>query len=448
MAQRFDLIVHGGTVVTPIGHDHADIGVLDGHIVEIGNLARAEADERLSARGLHVLPGVIDSQVHFREPGHMHKEDFASGTAAAALGGVTTVFEMPNTDPPTTSAGALADKVARARGRAWVDFGFFVGACAENIDELAELERHPACCGVKIFMGSSTGGLLVADDETIERALRAGMRRVAVHAEDEARLGERRAIAVSGGGAELHPRWRDVECARRASERLLKLAAKTRRPVHVLHVGTAEEMALLRARPPWVSVECTPQHLTLCAPECYRRLGTLAQMNPPIRDARHRAALWRAVDERVVEVIGSDHAPHTREEKARAYPQSPSGMPGVQTLVPVMLDHVHAGRLGLDRLVDLVSAAPARLYQVHGKGAIRPGNDADLTIVDLKARRTITDDWLASKCGWSPFAGMRVTGWPVATVVRGGIVMRDGALQGEPKGAPVRFDDVLAEDAA
>jgi dihydroorotase len=262
MAQRFDLIVHGGTVVTPIGHDHADIGVVDGRIVEIGNLGRAEAGERLGARGLHVLPGVIDSQVHFREPGHTHKEDLATGTAAAALGGVTTVFEMPNTDPPTTSAEALADKVARARGRAWVDFGFFVGACAENIDELAELERHPACCGVKIFMGSSTGGLLVADDETIERVLRAGTRRVAVHAEDEARLVERRAIAA-GGGAELHPQWRDVECARRATERLLRLAAKTRRPVHVLHVGTAEEMALLRARPPWVSVECTPQHLTL-----------------------------------------------------------------------------------------------------------------------------------------------------------------------------------------
>jgi dihydroorotase len=448
MAQIFDLIVDGGTVVTPIGHDHADIGVVDGHIVEIGNLARAEAGERLGARGLHVLPGIIDSQVHFREPGHTHKEDLATGTAAAALGGVTTVFEMPNTDPPTTTAEALADKVSRARARAWVDFAFFAGACAENIDELAELERRPGCCGVKIFMGSSTGGLLVADDETIERVLRAGVRRVAVHAEDEARLVERRAIAVSGGGVELHPQWRDVECARRASERLLRLARKTRRRVHVLHVGTAEEIALLRARPAWVSVECTPQHLTLCAPECYRRLGTLAQMNPPIREERHRAALWQAVGEGVVEVIGSDHAPHTREEKARPYPQSPSGMPGVQTLVPVMLDHVHAGRLGLDRLVDLVSAAPARLYQAHGKGAIRPGNDADFTIVDLKARRTIADDWLASKCGWSPFAGMRVTGWPVATVVRGGIVMREGALQGEPAGTPVRFDDVLAGDAA
>ncbi len=440
MAQHFDLVVHGGTVVTGVGHDHADVGIVGGHIVEIGNLGRAEAERKLDAHGLHVLPGVIDSQVHFREPGLEHKENLASGTAAAALGGVCTIFEMPNTSPATTTADALADKLARADGRSWTDYAFFIGACAENIEELPELEKLPGCCGVKIFMGSSTGSLLVPDDETLKRVLRSGSRRVAVHAEDEGRLAERRAIAESGDDPALHPQWRDVETARLATERLMRLVVETRRPAHVLHITTAEEMAMLRHRPDWMSVECTPQHLTLEAPGCYAELGSLAQMNPPIREARHRQALWQGVRDGVVDVIGSDHAPHSREEKARPYPNSPSGMPGVQTLLPLMLDHAAAGRLSLDRLVELVSGAPARLYRAHGKGSIRPGNDADLTLVDLTARRPVESGWLASKCGWSPFEGRTLSGWPMATIIRGREVMRDGELLGDPAGAAVRFD--------
>lgn len=440
MAQHFDLVVHGGTVVTGVGHDHADIGIVDGHIVEIGNLGRAEADRKLDAHGLHVLPGVIDSQVHFREPGLEHKENLASGTAAAALGGVCAVFEMPNTSPATTTKEALADKLARADGRSWTDYAFFIGACAENIEKLPELEKLPGCCGVKIFMGSSTGSLLVPDDETLERVLRSGSRRVAVHAEDEERLTERRAIADSGNDPALHPQWRDVETARLATERLMKLVAETRRPAHVLHITTAEEIAMLRDRPDWMSVECTPQHLTLEAPGCYAELGSLAQMNPPIREARHRQALWQGLADGVVDIIGSDHAPHSREEKAQPYPNSPSGMPGVQTLLPLMLDHVAAGRLSLDRLVELVCSNPARLYQAHGKGAIRPGNDGDLTLVDLKAQRRVDSDWLASRCGWSPFEGRTLTGWPMATIIRGREVMRDGELLGDPSGSAVRFD--------
>jgi len=282
--------------------------------------------------------------------------------------------------------------------------------------------------------------LLVPDDETLERVLRSGSRRVAVHAEDEERLVERRAIAESGDDPALHPQWRDAETARLATERLMRLVVETRRPTHVLHITTAEEIAMLRDRPDWMTVECTPQHLTLEAPDCYAELGSLAQMNPPIREARHRQALWQGLADGVVDIIGSDHAPHSREEKAQAYPNSPSGMPGVQTLLPLMLDHVAAGRLSLDRLVDLVCGAPARLYQVHGKGAIRPGNDADLTLVDLKAKRTVESGWLASKCGWSPFEGRTLTGWPMATIIRGREVMRDGELLGDPSGAAVRFD--------
>ena len=440
MAQRFDLVVAGGAVMSPRGSASADIGVIDGRIAEVGALRAADAAERIDARGLHVLPGVIDSQVHFREPGGEHKEDLESGTRAAALGGVACVFEMPNTNPPTTTAAALADKCARAEGRAWTDFAFFVGACAENADNLAELERLPGCCGVKVFMGSSTGTLLVPDDALLERVLRSGARRAAVHAEDEPRLVERRSLAEAAADVSAHPEWRDVETARRATERLMRFAFSTGRPVHVLHVTTAEEMELLAAKPAWASVECTPQHLTLAAPECYERLGSFAQMNPPIRGPEHREALWRGVASGVVDVIGSDHAPHSREEKALPYPDSPSGMPGAQTLLPLMLDHVAAGRLSLERLTELIAEAPARLYGARGKGRIAPGYDADLTLVDLKKTQVIEESWLASRCGWSPFAGVEVTGWPWATIVRGRVVMREDRLFGPPGGRAVRFD--------
>ncbi|MEX1107678.1 MAG: dihydroorotase, partial [Dongiaceae bacterium] len=420
---------------TPNGIAPCDIGVRDGRIVALGRVSLPAA-ETIDATGLHVLPGAIDTQVHFREPGLEHKEDLETGTRAAAMGGVTAVFEMPNTTPPTTNAAAIADKVARATGRAWCDFAFFAGASEENASELASLEREPACCGVKIFMGSSTGSLLVADDDALEAVLRSGTRRCAIHAEDEPRLRERLALVREGADVSMHPVWRDEETALKATKRIVALARKAGRRIHVLHVTTAEEMAFLAGEKDLVTVETTPQHLTLAAPDCYERLGTFAQMNPPIRDAHHRDALWRAVSDGVVDVIGSDHAPHTKEEKAKPYPQSPSGMPGVQTLVPILLDHVAQGRLTLERFVDLTSASAARIYNIAGKGRIALGYDADLTLVDLRAKWTIENDWIASRCGWTPFAGMKVTGKPVATIVRGMSAMRDGALVDKPRGRP------------
>jgi dihydroorotase len=385
---------------------------------------------------------VIDSQVHFREPGLEHKEDLESGTRGAVLGGVTTVFEMPNTSPNTDSPAALADKLARARGRTWCDHAFFLGATDANADSLGEWEGLSGCAGVKVFMGSSTGSLLVEDDTVLRRVLAGGRRRVAVHAEDEARLRARKAIAEEAADPSAHPDWRDVDTAVTATRRLLALARETGRRVHVLHITTAEEMEMLAEARDLATVEVTPQHLTLSAPDCYDGLGSFAQMNPPIREARHRAALWRAVADGLVDVIGSDHAPHTREEKSRPYPQCPSGMPGVQTLVPVMLAHVHVGRLSLERFVDLTSAGPARVYNIAGKGRIARGYDADFTIVDLDAEHTIDNAWIASTCGWTPFHGMPVTGWPVMTVIRGHVVMRDGATVGEPLGEPARFQGV------
>lgn len=439
MSDAFDTLFRNGTVVTPAGIAAADIGVRDGRIAAIGHLATAAAAEEIDCSGLHILPGVIDSQVHFREPGLEHKEDLSTGTAGAALGGVTAIFEMPNTKPSTTTADAIADKLRRAKGRAWTDHAFFLGASRDNVEHMAEWERMPGCAGVKIFMGSSTGDLLVDDDASLRRVLQACRRRIAVHCEDENRLKERRHLVEGGAPVTMHPEWRDAETARLATERMLRLAEATRRRVHILHVTTAEEMDLLRRHRQVATVEVTPQHLTLAAPDAYERLGSYAQMNPPIRDDRHRRALWAALDDGTVDVIGSDHAPHTREEKEKPYPDSPSGMTGVQTLVPIMLDHVNAGRLSLLRFVDLTSAGPARIYGIAGKGRIAAGFDADLTIVDLKAERRITNLWIASRCGWSPFDGTKVTGWPVMTVVRGQTVMREDQLVGDPVGAPVRF---------
>jgi dihydroorotase len=443
MNERFDLIISNGICLTPSGRVATSVGVRAGRIAALGDLDPGAAAETFDAKGLHVLPGCIDTQVHFREPGLEHKEDLATGSAAAAMGGIVAVFEMPNTRPSTLTAADLEDKLRRARGRMWVDHAFFVGAAVENATELAALERLPGCCGVKMFMGSSTGTLLVADDAGVRAVLRSGFRRMAVHAEDEARLKERRRLVEPEAAPAMHPEWRDAETALTATRRLIALAREAKRRVHVLHVTTAEEMALLGEARDVATVEVPPQHLVLSAPECYERLGTLAQMNPPIRDKRHQEALWRAVNDGTVDVLGSDHAPHTLEEKAKPYPHSPSGMPGVQTMLPLMLDRVNAGRLSLERVVDLLCAGPQRIYNIMGKGRLARGYDADFTLVDLGARRIIDKALMKSRCGWTPFDGMAVTGWPKATIVRGRIVMREDALVGAPAGEPVRFLETL-----
>jgi dihydroorotase len=438
----FDLLIKGGIAATPNGIAEADVGVTNGRIVAVGALGNAKAAEVFDAKGFHVLPGVIDTQVHFREPGNAHKEDLESGSRAAVLGGVTGVFEMPNTSPPTTSREAIEDKLARAKNRMHCDYAFYAGATPQNIGALATLERMPGVCGIKAFLGSSTGTLLLSHPDDILAALKSGTRRVAVHSEDEDRLEERKGLRVTGD-PRSHPFWRDVETATRSTERVIRLARAAGRRLHVLHVTTAEELPLLAAAHDFVTVETTPQHLTLAAPECYERLGAYAQMNPPIREARHRDALWQGVREGLIDVIGSDHAPHTREEKDKVYPDTPSGMPGVQTLATILLDHVNAGRMSLERFVDLTSAGAARIFGIAGKGRIALGYDADFTIVDLKKQRKIENSWIASRCGWTPFDGMTTTGWPVATIIRGRTVMRDHALTVASQGEPLRFVETL-----
>jgi dihydroorotase len=442
MADTFDLIVRGGEVVNHAGRGVADVGVRNGLIADIGDLGQASAGEVFDARGLTVLPGVIDTQVHFREPGMEWKEDLEAGSRGAVLGGVTSVFEMPNTNPNTISAEALADKLARAKNRMHCDHAFYIGGTHENADQLGELERLPGCCGVKVFVGSSTGNLLIADDEGIKRVLAAIRRRAAFHSEDEDRLNERKPLARPGDWTS-HPEVRDAETALRSSRRLIALARAAGKRIHILHTTTADEIELFAVNKDIVTCEITPQHLSMAAPECYERLKGLAQMNPPIRDARHQAGLWRGIRLGIADVIGTDHSPHTLEEKAKEYPASPSGMPGVQTLVAVMLTHVAEGRLNLERFVDLTSHGANRIFNIAGKGRLAVGYDADLTIVDLNARRTIRNEDQANRSGWTAFDGFEAKAWPMATIIRGRIVMRDDEVVAEGTGRPVRFLETL-----
>lgn len=437
-----DLFVQGGRVVDAGGDREADVLIEGGRVTAVAaGLEPPAGIPTVDARGKWVLPGLVDPQVHFREPGLEHKEDLASGSLAAIAGGVTSFMEMPNTKPPTTSPAALEDKLARAAGRACSDHAFFLGASPENADRLGEWERAPGCAGVKIFMGSSTGSLLVRDDATLERVLRSGTRRVAIHSEDDYRLQERYAALGPDAKVSDHPDVRDVECALRATTRLLDLVERTRRPVHVLHLSTAEEVALLRERDlgELVTAEVTPNHLFLEAPVCYERHGSLAQMNPPVRDRRHGDALREALADGTIACIGSDHAPHTAEEKALPYPKSPSGIPGVQTILPLLLTAVRDGWLTLDDVVRVASSAAVRVYGIEGKGSLAPGRDGDLVVVDPGVREPLRLEWLRSRAGFSPFVGWETAGWPTHTVLRGEVAYADHAAVGTPRGAALRF---------
>jgi dihydroorotase len=441
---RFDLLVKGGRIVSSEGIQEADIGIVGEKIQEIGDLSASKAAEILDVKGLHVFPGLIDSHVHLREPGAIQKEDFESGTRAAIAGGVTTVFDMPNTNPPITNLEALEDKIGRLNGRAWCDVGFYLGATRENVDDLAELEKHPSICAIKMFMGSSTGNLLIEDEETQRKVVQNGTLPVAVHAEDEARIRERKSLMSPHPSVKEHSYLRDEECARLAVERIVKLSIETWRRVHILHVTCDEEIHILervKANGYPVSAEVTPHHLYLFTPEAYQKHGALAQMNPPIRTSWHVQSMKRALHEGVFDTIGSDHAPHTYDEKMRPYPASPSGIPGVQTMFAVIAtlavrDHI----IPIERMAALMCENPAALFGLKNKGRAAVGFDADLCIADLNLNRQLTVNCLKSKAKWSPFVGERFYGWPMHTVLRGRIAMRDEELIGTPSGRAAIFE--------
>jgi dihydroorotase len=442
--KSYDMILRQGEALLynqgRLTRQKCDIGVQDGRIAEIATSITAAAQKEMDLNGLTVMPGVIDSQVHFREPGLTQKEDIETGTKAALLGGVTAIFEMPNTMPPTIHMENLEEKLRRAEGRGYTHYAFYAGAADDNSAELSGLENHPHCPGIKVFMGSSTGNLLIESDALLEKVLLNTHRRIIVHSEDEPRLKARRELSQQHHDVHQHPIWRDVETAVSSTRRLLKLARKHNHKVHILHISTAEEMEILKNEKDLATVEVLPNHLTFWAPDCYDRLGTYAQQNPPIREKRHHDALWKAVQNGTADVIGSDHAPHTREEKDRPYPQSPSGTPGVQTLLPVMLNHVNNGMLSLERLTEMITENPRKIFGIKNKGRIEIGYDADFSIVDLKKNRTIENKWIASRCGWTPFDGMKVQGWPIYTILLGHLAMAEDEIMLPPQGRPVTFE--------
>ena len=440
MPAHFDLLIRNGTCVLPWGIEATDVGVRNGRIAALGVAADATADETIDAKGLHVLPGLIDPHVHLRDPGDKAVESIPTGTRAAVLGGLAAVFDMPNTSPSIVDAEKLAWKQDYVERESWCDIGLYVGGTKQNIPELAKLELGRGVCGIKIFAGSSTGDLMVEDDEHLERVMRSGRRRIAYHSEDEYRLQERQA-AVQVRRSRTAGTWNGATRRPRSSgtRRLMALARATGRPAHILHVSTAEELDYLKDFRDLATCEVLVNHLTQVAPDCYDTLKGFGVMNPPIRGPRHLEAAWRAINDGTVDTVGSDHAPHARDKKLLPWPDCPAGLTGVQTIVPVMLNHVNAGRLSLTRMVDLMCAGPARVYGVVGKGRLAAGYDADFTLVDMQRRRRIEESWIVSPCGWTPFAGMDITGWPIAVVVRGRTVMREDEVLGSPIGRMVRF---------
>ncbi len=435
-------VLQGGQIVSPQGVIRADLHIQDGKIKDIGpDLSLSQELPCIAAQGFLVFPGLVDPQVHFREPGLEWKEDLASGSLAAVAGGVTSFMEMPNTKPPTTSPEALKDKLRRASGRCYADYAFFLGASAENADFLGEWEQAEGCAGIKVFMGSSTGNLLIEDDATLERVLRSGSRRVAIHSEDEPRLKQRYAEVKPGSPHRIHPEVRDVETALKATKRLLRLVEKTGRKVHLLHVSTAEECDLLRERDlgDLVTAEVTPNHLFLEAPACYEDWASLVQMNPPIRDRRHLETIRQALVDGVISCIGSDHAPHLLEEKNKPYPLCPSGIPGVQTILPLLLMAVREGWMDYPKIAEITSQAPSRVYGLKSKGILQAGMDADFVLVDPQWKKPLALSWIRSRAAYSPYVGMMTHGFPIQTYLRGKRVFDLDQGPGEAQGSPLVY---------
>jgi dihydroorotase len=437
MSDNFSLIIKNGSCYIDGKLTQTDIGLSGNKIKKIGKI-ELNSSKVYDATDKVVLPGIIDTQTHFREPGSTDVEDLESGSRAAVLGGVTSLFEMPNTNPPTSNLVEFDKKLQLAKNRMHSNYAFYFGATPDNIEQLSKLKDVEGCCGVKLFAGSSTGKLLVDKEADIEKVISNSDRVVSIHSEDEEILNLRKKF-IKEGDVHSHPEWRNVECAISSTRRVVKIAERYNKKIHVLHVTTKEEVDFLAMHKKNVTFEITPQHLTLYAPDCYDKLGTYAQMNPPLRTKEHHDRLWVAIKNNIVDVLGSDHAPHSKENKSKNYPNTPSGMPGVQTIFPIMLDHVNNGKLTLHQLIKLMCENPCKIFGIKDKGFLKEGYDADLTIADMNKEVTIKDEMIASKCGWTPFNNHKVKGFPVGTIVNGNLVMSDGNVIAESKGTPLKF---------
>tara|TARA_B100001057_G_scaffold471319_1_gene533530 strand:- start:950 stop:2260 length:1311 start_codon:yes stop_codon:yes gene_type:complete len=434
-----DLIIKNGQCYIDNNLSNVDIAIKDGKIQSIGQISE-KAKDILDANGLVVLPGCIDTQTHFREPGSTDTEDLNSGSKAAVAGGITAVFEMPNTNPPTSNKTEFQKKLNLAKNRMYCNYAFYFGATPDNANELADLKNLEGCCGIKLFAGSSTGNLLVQHEEEIEKVFKSCSKIVAVHSEDESILNKNKKL-IKRGDVHSHPIWRSDECAIASTRRIVRIAELHKKKAHILHVTTKQEVDFLSQHKGDITFEITPQHLTIYAPDCYDQLGTYAQMNPPLRDKSHYDRLWYAIKNNLNDTIGSDHAPHLKVNKDKEYPESPSGMPGVQTLMPVMLNHVNNGKLSLKQLINLVCENPVKIFGIKNKGFIKKGYDADFTIVDMNKKILIKNENIESKCGWSPFNGFEFKGTPMFTIVSGKIKMQNGKVIGEPEGTPLLFNN-------
>ena len=437
MSDNFSLIIKNGSCYLNGVFQKTDLAISKNKIKKIGKIEH-ENIKVIDASNKIVLPGAIDTQVHFREPGANNAENLESGSRAAIAGGVTSVFEMPNTNPPTSTFEEFNKKLKAAKNRMYCNYAFYFGATPNNMKELAAVNTLEGCCGVKLFAGSSTGNLLVSQEKDIEKVISNSSKIISVHSEDENILLSRKKY-IKDGDVHSHPIWRNEECALESTKRVVRIAQKYKKKIHILHVTTKEEIDFFSEKRDNVTFEITPQHLTLFAPDCYDKLKTFSQMNPPLRSKDHYNRLWDAVNETLVSTIGSDHAPHTKEEKNKKYPLSPSGMPGVQTLLPVMLNHVNNGKLKIEKLIKLVCENPCDLFGIKNKGYIKENFDADLTIVDMNKEVIIKDDWIESKCGWTPFNNYKVKGFPISTIVNGEIVMENNKIISPAKGRPLNF---------
>ena len=433
------LVIRGAQVLLPSGEiEPLEVVVREGKITALGTDLEVPGQAKtINGSGLTLLPGVIDPQVHFRDHGLAHQEDLFTASRACAKGGVTSFLKMPDSLPLTTTQTVLTDKLAIAASKSVVNYGFFIGATAENLDDL-----HTAnpTCGIKISMGSAHGPLLVETADTIEPIFAVGDRLIAVHAEDQARILARRELFAGENDPATHTKVQDNETALLATKLALSFSKKYQRRLHILHMSTGEEAELLRRdKPSWVTAEVTPQHLLLDI-SAYEKLGTLAQMNPPLKYERDRDLLWQALLEGVIDFIATGHAPHTLEEKGKGYPQAPSGMPGVETSLPLMLTQSQQNRCTVAQVANWMSTAVARAYRIPNKGLIEPGYDADLVLVDLSTYRPVLREELQTKCGWSPFEGWNLTGWPVVTIIGGQIVYDHGKIDTTVRGKALTFD--------
>ena len=432
-----DLIVRNGTCFIDGNLSKYDIGVQNGKITHIGDLTKEQSSNTINADGKIVFPGLMDTQVHFREPGSVDAEDLHSGSRAAIVGGITSVFEMPNTNPPTTNFEEFKKKINLGK-RMYCNHAFYFGATAENYEILEKLKNLEGCCGIKLFAGSSTGNLLVDKEEDIEKVFKYASKVVAVHSEDEEILKLRKKL-IQKGDVKTHPVWRNEEVAISSTRKIVKIAKRLNKKAHILHVTTKDEVDFLSQNKGNITFEITPQHLTMYAPDCYDKLGSYAQMNPPIRDKSHYDRLWYAIRNDYNDTIGSDHAPHLKVNKEKQYPDSPSGMPGVQTILPVMLNHMNDGKIKLNQIVKFLCENPVKIFGIKNKGYIKKDFDADFTIVDLNKVIEIKNENIESKCGWSPFDGYKFKGTPIYTIIAGEIKMQDGKIIGEPTGKPLSF---------